>query len=61
MIILDKFSLNGSVLECIPFEKRDNRNAPKTNIYLKNLPEMAESELTRTLTEKCKKFGDVFI
>ena len=41
------------------FEKRDNRNLIKTNIYLKNLPNQSEEELTQILTKKMKEFGNI--
>jgi hypothetical protein len=43
------------------FEKRDNRNQTKTNIYLKNLPDLPEDVLTKTITDKCREFGEVNI
>jgi hypothetical protein len=35
----------GKAIECMAFEKRDNRAIPKTNIYLKNLPDLSENEI----------------
>ena len=36
------------------FEKRDNRAITKTNIYLKNLPDLSENEIFEALKESCK-------
>jgi len=44
-LLLEKFVLMGKAIECMAFEKRDNRAIPKTNIYLKNLPDLSENEI----------------
>lgn len=41
------------------FERRDNRNQIKTNIYLKNLPDLPETDITNTITSNCKQFGEI--
>jgi len=41
------------------FERRDNRNQTKTNIYLKNLPDLPEADLSNTITAKLKEFGEI--
>jgi len=39
------------------FEKRDTRNQTKTNIYLKNLPDLNENDLTNTIKTSCLPYG----
>jgi len=41
------------------FEKRDNRQQNKTNIYLKNLPALEEAELTNLIKTKLAAFGNI--
>lgn len=51
--------MGGKVIDCMAFEKRDNRNQAKTNIYLKNLPDREESTLTNTIQSKLSSYGKI--
>ena len=43
----------GKTIECMAFEKRDNRAITKTNIYLKNLPDLSENEIKSVISKAC--------
>lgn len=54
-----RLQLQGKDIEVMAFEKRDNRQNIKTNIYLKNLPSLQESELISLIKEQLSPFGAI--
>jgi RNA recognition motif-containing protein len=43
----------------LPFKRKKDREDARKNLYIKNLPQLSEKELTDKLTEICKTFGTI--